>query len=99
VEIIVVIAILGILAAVAVPRFIGFTSMAKESVCSTNQKTVERMYSNFLVENDIDHTDSIFNQFLVEKFDVICPAGGLVIYEDGSEGDEDEPPGDEVPWL
>ena len=83
--------------------------MAKESVCITNRKTVERMYSVFLVQNDIDHTDSICNQFLVENFDVICPAGGVISYEEGkakcsvhdngSGGDEDEEPGEEVPWL
>ncbi len=53
--------------------------------------------------------DSIFNQFLADNFDEVCPAGGVIRYEDGkvkcsvhegvSESDEDEPPGDEVPWL
>lgn len=103
-----VIAILGIIAVVAVPRLAGFKSKAEESVCAANRKTVERMYSAFLVENDIDHEDSIFNQFLIDNFDEICPAGGVITYEDGevkcsvhgsgSEG-EDEPPGGEAPWL
>lgn len=40
---------------------------------------------------------------------MVCPAGGVISYEDekvkcsvhedGSESDEDESPGDEVPWL
>ncbi len=47
-------------------------SMAEERVCDANLKTVERMYSAFLVENDIDHVDSIFNQFLIDNFDEIC---------------------------
>jgi hypothetical protein len=65
------------------------------------------MYSAFLLEND--HEDGIFNQFLIENFDEICPAGGVINYENGklkcsvhnsvSESDEDEPPGDEVPWI
>jgi len=109
IELIVVIAILGILAAVAVPRFTEFKSMAEESVCAANRKTVERMYFAYLLENDIDHVDSIFNQFIIENFDKICPAGGVVSYEDGkvkcsvhgseSEGEENEEPGEEVPWL
>ncbi|NPE23407.1 MULTISPECIES: type II secretion system protein [unclassified Fusibacter] len=109
IELIVVIAILGILAAVAVPRLAGFRSKAEESVCVANQKIVERMYSTFLVEKDIDHADSIFNQFLIDNFDEVCPAGGVISYEDGkvkcsihgsgSEGEEEEGPGEEVPWL
>jgi type II secretory pathway pseudopilin PulG len=105
---IVVIAILGVLAAVAVPRLAGFRSKAEESVCVANLKTVERMYSAFLVEKDIDHEDSRFNQFLIDNFDGLCPAGGVITYEDGkvkcsvhgwSQGEEDEEPGKEVPWL
>lgn len=109
VELIVVIAILGILAAVAVPRLAGFRSMAEESVCAANRKTVERMYSAFLVEKDIDHENSLFDQFLIDNFDEICPAGGVISYKDGkvkcsvhgsgSEGEEEEGPGEEVPWL
>ncbi|TCK93130.1 prepilin-type N-terminal cleavage/methylation domain-containing protein [Natranaerovirga hydrolytica] len=109
VELIVVIAILGIIVAVAVPRLTRLKSKAEESVCATNRKIVERMYSDFLVENDIDYVDSIFNQFLMDNFDEICPVDGEIRYEDGkvkcsvheveSDGDEEESPRDEVPWL
>ena len=58
-------------------------SMAEEKVCDANRKAVERMYSAFLVENDIDHVDSIFNQFLIDNFDEICPASGVISYEYG----------------
>ena len=109
IELIVAIAILGILAAVAVPRFVGFRSIAEESVCVANRKTVERMYSTYLVEKNIDHEDIIFSQFLNDNFDEICPSGGVISYEHGkvkcsahvgvNEGKEDEEPGEEVPWL
>jgi len=109
VELIVVIAILGIIAAIAIPRLAGFRSMAEESVCAANLKTVERMYIAFLVENDIDYLDSMFNQFLIDNFDEICPAGGVISYEDGKvkcsvHRNEEQPPeeeslGEEVPWL
>ena len=108
IELIVVIAILGIIAAIAVPRLFGFKSMAEARVCASNRKTVEKMYSTFLLENDIDDI-SAFDQFLIENFKVICPVGGVVIYEDGkvkcglheasSDNDKDDPPGDEVPWI
>lgn len=109
VELIVVIAVLGIIAAVTFPRLIGFKSKAEESVCAANLKSVERMYSAFLDENEINHEDSIFNQLLIDNYDEICPAGGVIKYEDGkvkcsvhevgNKSDEEESPGDEVPWL
>lgn len=109
VELIVVIAILGIIAAITVPRLIGFKSKAEESVCTVNRKSVERMYSAFLDDNEINHDDSIFNQLLIDNFHEICPVGGVIryeggevkcsVHEDGNKSDEDESPGDEVPWL
>ena len=109
VELIVVIAILGIIAAVNVPRLAELKSKAEVRVSAANRETAEIMYSAFLVENDINHEDSIFNQFLVENFDEVCPVDNKISYEDGnikcsvhegeSKGNEDEPPGDEVPWL
>ena len=46
---------------------------------------------------------------LIDNFDEICPAGGVIryeggeikcsVHEDGNKSDEDESPGDEVPWL
>ena len=109
IELIVVVAILGILAAIAAPRFAGFRSMAEERVCDANRKAVERMYLAFLVENDISHEDSLFHQFVNENFDEVCPDGGVISYEDGQvkssvhggeqSGEENEGPGEEIPWL
>jgi len=102
VELIVVMAIIGIIIVIAVPRLAGFGRMAEESVCAFNRKTVERVYSAFLDEYNIDHTDSIFNQFIIDNFDKICPAGRVTRYEDGKAKcnlHEDESSGNEVPWL
>ena len=112
IELMVVISILGILATIAVPRLTGFKRMAEERVCAANRKTVERMYSAFLGENDIGHEDSLFDQFIIDNFDKICLAGGVISYEEGKvkcsvhvggneveEDEEDEEPGEEVPWL
>lgn len=106
IELIVVIAILGIIAAIAVPRLAGFKSRAEERVCAANRKTVERLYSSFLLENE--YGESAFNQFIIENFDEVCPVGGVITYEDekvkcslheDASDEEDESPGDEVPWL
>ena len=109
VELIVVIVILGIIAVMTFPRIAEFKSKAEESVCDTNRKTVERVYSTFLVEKDISHEDNIFNQFLINNYDEVCPEGGVIIYEDGkvmcsmheyeSKTDEDKSNGEEAPWL
>ena len=111
VEVIVVIAILGIFVAIAIPRLAGLSSMAEEKVCTANRKAVERLYSALLVENEVDHSDWLFDQFLISHFDLICPAGGIIYYSDGvvdcdvqGRGEipevttEEETTG-EVPWL
>jgi prepilin-type N-terminal cleavage/methylation domain-containing protein len=110
IELIVVIAILSILATMAVPRLTGFKNVLENRMCYANRKTVERSYSAFLLVNDMDHTESIFNQFLIDNFDELCPAGGEMRYEDGkvkcsehsggsNDEDDEEDPGEEVPWL
>jgi len=107
IELIIVIAILGIITAIAVPRLVGYRSLAVERVCESNRDTAERLYEVFLQKEDPG--ESSFNQFLIENFDEVCPAGGVIIYEEGkvkcnlhedvNDDDADEPPGDEVPWL
>jgi prepilin-type N-terminal cleavage/methylation domain-containing protein len=107
IELIVVIAILGIISAIAVPRFVGYRSLAVKSACDKNRNTAERLYITFLLENE--HRDNKFNQFLIENFNKVCPAGGNTTYEEGnvkcsihedeSNDVEDDPPSDEVPWL
>jgi prepilin-type N-terminal cleavage/methylation domain-containing protein len=108
-ELIVVISILGILTALAVPRLVDFIHKVEESVCATNLTNVERLYSAYLLENNIEHEDSIFNQFLIVCFNEICPFNGVFSYEYGeikcsvhediSGGNEEEAPDNEVPWL
>lgn len=107
VELIVVIAILGIIIAIAVPRLVGYRSLAMERVCESNRDTALRLYEVFL-QNE-NRGESSFNRFMIENFDKICPSGGVITYEEGkvkcslhkdtSDNDVEEPPGDEVPWL
>lgn len=111
VEVIVVIAVLGILVAIVIPRLSGFSSLAEEKVCIANRKAVERLYSTFLVENEVDHSDWLFEQFLISQFELICPAGGNIYYSNGvidcdvhgggeiPEVTTEEETTGEVPWL
>lgn len=105
IELIIVIGILAIIAIIAVPKLIGYRSLAVERVCETNRDTVATQYEVYLqVENQ---GQSSFNQFLNENFDEVCSDDGIITYEDcrvkcsihKSVSDEDEPPGDGVPWL
>ncbi|WP_212505816.1 type II secretion system protein [Anaerotalea alkaliphila] len=114
IELVVVIAILGILAAIAVPRMAGFTGAARESVCETNRKSLERLYGAFLEAGGLEHGEMVFQQYRDEMFrtEAACPEGGELAYVDeevvcglhgggsADEGEEDEGPGGgEVPWL
>jgi prepilin-type N-terminal cleavage/methylation domain-containing protein len=83
IEFVVIIAIISILSAIAVPRFIYYTAFARETVCKTNRGQAERIYEAFLIEKDLEHTDIIFDQFMIENYSDICPKNGIVYYLDG----------------
>lgn len=51
IELIFVIAILVIIAPITVPSLIGFINKAEKSLCATNRKTFEKLYSTFRLEN------------------------------------------------
>jgi prepilin-type N-terminal cleavage/methylation domain-containing protein len=105
IELIIIVAIIGILAAIAVPRLSGFTALAEERVCESNRKTVERLYDTFLSENK--GLEVSFDQFLIENFGAVCPSYGVISYEEGhikcsahhDDGDEEEAEDPDVPWL
>ena len=105
IELIIVIAILGIITAIAVLRLVRYRSLVLERVCESNRDIVERLYEVFPQKGNPG--ESIFNQFMIENFDKICPAGGVITYEEGkvkcslhedvSDNDVEQPLGDEVP--
>lgn len=104
IELITVIAILGIISAVLVPSFLRTTRRAKIKVCNINSKNVEKMYEIYLHEEGKEHSGIIFNQYIQEQDKDICPDSGLIIYESGKVKcsahslDKDDGKGD-VPYL
>ena len=48
IELIIVIAILGILSAIAVPRVSGFREKATQATCETNRRQLETYYAGYL---------------------------------------------------
>ena len=110
-EVIVVLAILTILSAIAIPRFLGFTATAKEQVCYSNCITIERGYEAYLTFEKLEHTDILFSQYLTENNYEPCPNGGIISNIDGEvccsihspdskkEEETEEDTGEEVPFL
>lgn len=92
IELIVVIAILGILALFLVPSFIGYASDAKESICNTNLTSIQRAYQFQLAKQESDENKSLLIQVMDNKFNDFstipsCPSGGIyTVINDGSEG-------------
>lgn len=101
IELLLVIAMLGILSAVAIPSFLGYIERAKQQVCHANTINIERMYYTHLFMENIEHTEVVFTQYLQEYGEDLCPDGGVISYVVGKvlcsvhpRGDNDE--GDEV---
>jgi prepilin-type N-terminal cleavage/methylation domain-containing protein len=109
IEIIVVLAIMAIFAALAVPNFISIKEKASKTVCNANCLQFKRMYEAYLILENIDHTYAIFAEYLQEYEKNICPDQGDINYINGkvrcsvhSKGDnvESDDEGNEgVPFL
>jgi prepilin-type N-terminal cleavage/methylation domain-containing protein len=106
-EVLAVITILGILAAVAVPSIIGLIEKTEQDVCAANLIQLEKWYERYLVLEDINHLDVVFAQYLQEYSDEMCDSCELVYVDGGVQcseisNDEDEEENDEgegVPFL
>lgn len=82
IEIIVVIAILGVLAGIAVPRYSGFRNRTETVVCQTNLKSLERLFETEIVLVEIEVTNSVVTQFIHSHGTHSCPSGGMISYQD-----------------
>jgi prepilin-type N-terminal cleavage/methylation domain-containing protein len=108
IELIVVISIMAILSAIAVPVYSSYRKKAEEKVCKANRLQLERMYEVYLFSENFAHTDSVFLQYIDEYDKAICPVHGEISYVDGEvqcsihtsedESNSDEEEG-EVPYL
>jgi len=73
-----------------------------ERVCESNRDAVERRYEVSLQKEDLE--ESSFYQFMIENFDEVCPAGGVIAYEEDKvkcslHKDVSDDDKDEIPWL
>jgi hypothetical protein len=101
--VIVVIAILGILISIAVPKFTGVMNHTEKQVCFSSCLQLERMYYADLILIDREHAEIIFSAFLNEYVGNVCPGGGEIVYIDGKVRcklhDEVDVDDESVPYL
>lgn len=107
IELLAVLAILGIILSIAVPTIGSVIEEAKVDACSVSRSELERKYEMGLSLEVKDHSDVIFSSFLNEFGESVCPEHGVIRYVDGkvlcsvhSEQDVDDGSGDvPVPYL
>nr|WP_309098425.1 type II secretion system protein [Fredinandcohnia onubensis] len=108
IEVLAVVVILGILTAIAVLSVMKVIEGTKEDVCDSNRVELERAFEAELSLKDIEATDVLFEQLLLEYGDDNCPDDGDFLYVNGEvecsvhgEGNSDdvEEGEDEVPYL
>src|SRR6267154_6421304 len=78
VEILVVVAIIGLLAAVALPNFVKTRTTVNKNACINNLKQIDSAMQQWALEVKKNGTDSVsfadISAYL--KYSVVCPAGG-----------------------
>ena len=81
VEIMIVVAIIGLLAAIAIPNFVKARTTSQKNACINNLRQLDGAIQQFALENKKAASDTVAltdcTPYL--KNSVICPAGGTVI--------------------
>ncbi|MDD2233689.1 MAG: prepilin-type N-terminal cleavage/methylation domain-containing protein [Desulfitobacteriaceae bacterium] len=107
-EVMVVMVVLGCLISIAVPRYNGYLERVTQQVCNANCIQLERMYHVYLLVENKEDTDYVFDEFLQTYEGNLCPANGDIKYvhgivrcilhfeDEANEGDEDN---GSVPFL
>lgn len=105
IELIVVLSVLGIIFAIAIPSYVSVLAHTNEKACVISRLQLEKMYELYLLNKDVEHSDYIFEQFFKEfEYDKICPLGSAITYynnqvrcnyhdnKDNGDGEEEEVP-------
>ena len=81
VEIMIVVAIIGLLAAIAIPNFVKARTTSQKNACINNLRQLDGAVQQFALENKKAATDTVqltdCTPYL--KNSVVCPAGGTAI--------------------
>lgn len=87
IELIIVIAILAVLAALLIPATLGYLSTAQQQACLSNRTTARRLLYSGSALHKLEGEDAV--QYLASgnmPLDAICPAGGVITVKKGSDG-------------
>jgi prepilin-type N-terminal cleavage/methylation domain-containing protein len=92
VEIMIVVAIIGLLAAIAIPNFIKARSTSQQNACINNLRQIDAAINEWALENGKNNNDAVASAMTVSAYIKLnsassvpgCPAGGT--YATGSVG-------------
>lgn len=102
IELLAVVVILGIIAAVSFPLYFTHAENARAAICDENSQRLEQFYETDLLITGAQ-SDVKFRQYLLENPDYECPDEGEYSYVDDEvlcdHHDEVEDDGGDVPFL
>src|SRR6266404_2910395 len=80
VEIMIVVAIIGLLAAIAIPNFVKARATAQKNSCINNLRQIDGAIQQYALENKKAASDGVAEGDVTPylKNSVVCPAGGTV---------------------
>src|SRR5437867_4436343 len=78
VEIMIVVAIIGLLAAIAIPNFVRARTTAQKNACINNLRQIDGAIQQYALENKKATTDPVAEANVTPylKNSLVCPAGG-----------------------
>jgi prepilin-type N-terminal cleavage/methylation domain-containing protein len=84
VEIMIVVAIIGLLAAIAIPNFIKARELSQKSACIANLKQIDGAKGTWALENkkvstDTPNTGDLYGPTLYIRDEPTCPANGTYV--------------------
>jgi prepilin-type N-terminal cleavage/methylation domain-containing protein len=87
VEIMIVVAIIGLLAAIAIPNFVKARTTAQKNACINNLRQIDGAKEQWALENKKTQTDSPVDTDLIGtdkyiKVKPACPANGTYVFND-----------------
>jgi len=80
VELIIVIIILGLIAAIAIPAYLDLTTSAKINACQANQAADRSAVLLYYAKHSGTLPDSLTNGMFVNATKPTCPTGGTITY-------------------
>jgi prepilin-type N-terminal cleavage/methylation domain-containing protein len=85
IELVIAIAIMGILASIATPKYMSYIKIGKAVSCTANRRNIKAGEHGSFFENDKRRSIEIINELFS------CPSGGIYIWLKDEDSDQDNP--------